>query len=479
MAQIQKKFIATNAVDETKIRLSNTGFLKARNAANSADVNILQVNISDRIVFSSVPQVTADAVAGNDLVRYSQFASALEGLKPKQAVYAATTGNINLASATDPNPIDGVTLPNGARVLLWQQTSAAQNGIYVAVTATDPTTWVRSNDFNDVSEIPGAYTVTEFGTLYQGVLFVSTSSPAVLGTDPINFALRAITAISGGDMIAVAGGVVSVDLASVSGLESTIPGNAAGQLRVKLEATNPTLKIDASNQLGVKLDPAGAIVATSAGVSAAVDNSTIALVGNQIIVKTGGITNTQVSATAAIAYSKLALTNSIVNADINTAAAISYSKLALTNSIVNADIAAGAAIAYAKLNLANSVTAADQNSGVAASGTVLTANGSGAAAYLPLPAYPIAASQQITLTGTDITNQYVDLAQPARGASASNNSVIVAVFGGPQQLKAVDYTVALTGGGAGATRITFAGDLATGGSSALIAGDVLMINYIY
>jgi hypothetical protein len=40
------------------------------------------------------------------------------------------------------------------------------------------------------------------------------------------------------------------------------------------------------------------------------------------------ITNTEVSASAAIAYSKLALSNSIVNADINTSAAVAYSKLA-------------------------------------------------------------------------------------------------------------------------------------------------------
>ncbi len=61
------------------------------------------------------------------------------------------------------------------------------------------------------------------------------------------------------------------------------------------------------------------------------------------------VVNADVSASAAIAYSKLALTGSIVNADINASAAIAYSKLALTGSIVNADINASAAIAYSKL----------------------------------------------------------------------------------------------------------------------------------
>lgn len=61
------------------------------------------------------------------------------------------------------------------------------------------------------------------------------------------------------------------------------------------------------------------------------------------------IANANVSASAAIAYSKLALSNSIVNADINTAAAIAYSKLNLSASIVNADVATAAAIALTKL----------------------------------------------------------------------------------------------------------------------------------
>ena len=73
----------------------------------------------------------------------------------------------------------------------------------------------------------------------------------------------------------------------------------------------------------------------------------------------GAVTNAKVSATAAIAYSKLNLLASIVNADIASSAAIAYSKLALAGSIVNADIATGASIAYSKLNLTGSVLEAD------------------------------------------------------------------------------------------------------------------------
>lgn len=76
------------------------------------------------------------------------------------------------------------------------------------------------------------------------------------------------------------------------------------------------------------------------------------------------IVNADVSASAAIAYTKLALSASIVNADIATGAAIAYSKLNLATSIVNADVSASAAIAYSKLSLAGSIATADLASGL-------------------------------------------------------------------------------------------------------------------
>lgn len=87
--------------------------------------------------------------------------------------------------------------------------------------------------------------------------------------------------------------------------------------------------------------------------------------------------------------------------------------------------------------------------------------------------------ERITLSGTNITNQFVDLAHVVFGTSASANSITLFPNGGPMQLKTVDYTVSLTGGSGGVTRVTFAGDLATGGAAALIAGDILVIDYSY
>lgn len=85
------------------------------------------------------------------------------------------------------------------------------------------------------------------------------------------------------------------------------------------------------------------------------------------------LVNADVSASAAIAYSKLNLAGSILgsditdgtimNADVNASAAIAYSKLNLTGGIVNADVNASAAIAYSKLNLAGSILGSDITDG--------------------------------------------------------------------------------------------------------------------
>lgn len=78
--------------------------------------------------------------------------------------------------------------------------------------------------------------------------------------------------------------------------------------------------------------------------------------------------------------------------------------------------------------------------------------------------------ESITLDGTDITNQYVDLAEEVHA------NTLQVVFSGVVQRQGVDYTLSLEGG---VTRVTFDGDLATGGAAELVATDVLECQYLY
>jgi hypothetical protein len=68
---VEAASLSPNSISGAEIRLLNDEYLRARNAANNADVNILKVNSSDRILFASLPQVSSDPASGNDLVRSS------------------------------------------------------------------------------------------------------------------------------------------------------------------------------------------------------------------------------------------------------------------------------------------------------------------------------------------------------------------------------------------------------------------------
>jgi hypothetical protein len=159
--------------------------------------------------------------------------SVAEGLKPKAAVRVATTANITLSGL---QTIDGVSLVAGDRVLVKDQTNAAENGIYVVSAGT----WSRADDFDEltpIDEIKGAYVPAIEGTQNQGKLFVCASSPTTLGTDPINFVFfNSVANLIGGDGISISGNVIDVDLDTNSGLEFN-----AGKLKV--DTDNTTVEI--------------------------------------------------------------------------------------------------------------------------------------------------------------------------------------------------------------------------------------------
>jgi hypothetical protein len=114
--------------------------------------------------------------------------AARQGLDVKQSVRVASTAPVAIASALEAGDvIDGVTLVAGDRVLLKDQTSASENGIYVAVSSG---TGVRSSDANgtaDTGELkPGTFTFVEEGTVNSDKGFVvSTNGAITVGSSAI------------------------------------------------------------------------------------------------------------------------------------------------------------------------------------------------------------------------------------------------------------------------------------------------------
>ena len=94
-----------------------------------------------------------------------------------------------LTAATNPSPIDGVTLSNNDRVLLTAQSTATQNGVWVAVTATDPSTWTRATDLAIGDAAAGTHIAVDQGTTYYDTLWsnMDSADADTVGTHELTF----------------------------------------------------------------------------------------------------------------------------------------------------------------------------------------------------------------------------------------------------------------------------------------------------
>jgi hypothetical protein len=108
-----------------------------------------------------------------------------EGLHVHEAARVATQGNISIANGLENgDTAGGVTLATGDRVLVKDQTIAAENGIYVVQASGQA---LRATDFDTATEIDsGDFIFVTSGT-YANTGWVQTLKPATIGTDPLSF----------------------------------------------------------------------------------------------------------------------------------------------------------------------------------------------------------------------------------------------------------------------------------------------------
>jgi hypothetical protein len=94
----------------------------------------------------------------------------------KEAVAVATTANITLSGTVT---VDGVSVSvNGTRVLVKNQTTASQNGIYVRAAGA----WTRATDADGTTELDRALVFVTSGTANGGTIWQQPASNITIGT---------------------------------------------------------------------------------------------------------------------------------------------------------------------------------------------------------------------------------------------------------------------------------------------------------
>jgi len=160
----------------------------------------------------------ADPANPKDAANKTYVDSLFQGLDIKESVRATSTSNVDLTSSTDPGPIDGVSLNDGDRILLKNQTASSENGVYDAVTAADPSTWIRASDVDEDDEVDaGMFVFVEEGTSFSNKGFVLVSDdPLVVGTDDLQFTqFSGAGQIEAGNALTKIGDTLDVDDAAI------------------------------------------------------------------------------------------------------------------------------------------------------------------------------------------------------------------------------------------------------------------------
>ena len=144
--------------------------------------------------------------------------AARKGLDVKQSVRVATVGAINISADLEAGDlIDGVTLVAGDRVLVKDQSTATENGIYVAVASGAASRSSDANGTADTGELqPGTFTFVEEGTVNSDKGFVvSTNGTITIGATAIAWTqFSGAGSFEAGDGLSQSGNTINVNVVS-------------------------------------------------------------------------------------------------------------------------------------------------------------------------------------------------------------------------------------------------------------------------
>ena len=218
--QLDAKLLASNNLSDVTASTARTnlglGTIATQNANNVSISGGAVTGLGD-------PSATSDAATKNYVDQL------IAGLRTRIIAEVATTANVDLtADLQNGDTIDGVTLVTGDRVLVKDQSTGSQNGLYTVVSSG---TASRDTEFDTIAELSGQMVVVNQGTANDNKIFLcTTNNTATLDSDTITF-----TVITPSNV----GTVTSVAVADSGSSEFTVtnsPVTSSGTINLEIDS---------------------------------------------------------------------------------------------------------------------------------------------------------------------------------------------------------------------------------------------------
>ena len=211
----------------------------------ASQTNITSVGSLDGLTISASQTVSmgenritnvADPSQAQDAATKAYVDAVKTGLDVKDSVRTASTANVTLSTGVaNGSTMDGVTLATGDRVLLKNQSTASENGIYTVNASGAPT---RATDFDADSEVSGgSFTFVEEGTSNSDSGWVVTNNGSItVGTTSLAFAqFSGAGQITAGDGLTKTGNTIDIvggNGITVNANDIAIASNYTGQTSI-------------------------------------------------------------------------------------------------------------------------------------------------------------------------------------------------------------------------------------------------------